>query len=95
MRFVYELSDKTEKTLKNQELLASPVHVVLLYSFEMYRGWFVKNELSLVGFFPDKMETCKESVVCNEGRGDFVHYCFNEIGKVHQRKRLCPLNIVL
>lgn len=91
MGFVQLFSDKTATTLKSSAVVVYTVHVVLVSSSAVYWWWFVENGLTLVEFFPMKIEKCKESELCGEGMGDSANYWFTTMEEVHEEEGMMPL----
>lgn len=59
--FVQEISGKTDSIMKITAVVVHLVHVVLLTGFAMYCLRLAKDNLTLMGFLPSKMEKCKDS----------------------------------
>lgn len=62
--------------LMSNARVAYLLHVVLLDSSAAYRRFLVEIILTMVGFLPAKMVTCKESARSCEGRCECGYYLF-------------------
>lgn len=70
VRFVLVFSDKTATTLKSTVLVVYLEHLMLLTTSAVCWRWLVDDKLTSVGFLATKLETCKESDLSREGKGE-------------------------
>lgn len=78
-------------TLKSIALVAYLEHFGLLNTSAVYR-WLIQNRLTLMGFLPAKMETCKENKLHGEFRGECALYWFSGKEEVNSEEGMMPLN---